>query len=372
MLLFALLLVQTTAFSQAVIDITNPLSIAREKEIIEIPWKLVTDIYPVISSIDFQVVETGTKKQVPYQLAYQGTEKVQNLLVQVTVAAKGKLQLRIQKGKPAIFPSQTYCRYVPERKDDFAWENNKIAFRVYGSALEKFPKENAFGIDVWVKRTDSLVLNERYKSGDYHTDRGNGLDYYHVGYTLGAGGIVPYLKDSLCFPKNYAHWQVLDNGPLRSSFRLDYNAWDAGGERVSATKTISLDAGSQLSKTVVHYFFENRPILPVAVGIIKREQQGTACFDELNGVMGYWEPVHGKDGTTGVGCVFTKPVSRMLMNKEHLLSIASTKPNDPFIYYHGAAWDKAGEITDSKQWFNYLLHFQQKITQPMVVEIRRP
>ena len=27
--------------------------------------------------------------------------------------------------------------YVPERKDDFAWENDKIAFRAYGKALRK-------------------------------------------------------------------------------------------------------------------------------------------------------------------------------------------------------------------------------------------
>ena len=35
--------------------------------------------------------------------------------------------------------------------------------------LEK-QKDNAYGYDVWVKRTNKMVLNERYKRADYHTD----------------------------------------------------------------------------------------------------------------------------------------------------------------------------------------------------------
>lgn len=69
-----------------------------------------------------------------------------------------------------------YGRYVPERKGDFAWENDKITFRMYGKVLESTPKEMAYGIDVWVKKTDRMVLNERYKRGHYHDDLGDGMD----------------------------------------------------------------------------------------------------------------------------------------------------------------------------------------------------
>ena len=40
---------------------------------------------------------------------------------------------------------KTFCRFVPERSDDFAWENDKIAFRAYGPALSA-SAENS-GID---------------------------------------------------------------------------------------------------------------------------------------------------------------------------------------------------------------------------------
>src|SRR5699024_9190524 len=126
---------------------------------------------------------------------------------------------------------KTYCRYVPERKDDFAWENDRIAFRAYGKALEG-TNEDAHGFDVWVKRTDQPVLNRRYKGNDYHNDHGDGLDYYHVGLTLGAGNIAPYTNDSIRYPGNYRKWKVLDNGPIRSTFQLFYDSWKVEGKDV--------------------------------------------------------------------------------------------------------------------------------------------
>ena len=42
------------------------------------------------------------------------------------------------------------ARYVPERADDFVFENNLIAGRIYGKALEGNPTSP--GIDIWVKK----------------------------------------------------------------------------------------------------------------------------------------------------------------------------------------------------------------------------
>ena len=47
-------------------------------------------------------------------------------------------------------------------KDDFAWENDKIAFRMYGPALEA-DGEVSSGIDVWSKSTPRLVINDWYQ-----------------------------------------------------------------------------------------------------------------------------------------------------------------------------------------------------------------
>lgn len=370
--LFTVLMgMQFHAYSQATIEINNPTSVSRDEEVVEIAWVKVLAAYPEIDTTNFYIFNLKTKKQVPYQLEFRGKAEVQNLLLQVSVGAKGSLQLQIKHGKPATFASKTYCRYVPERKDDFAWENDKIAFRMYGKSLEKSPVEMAYGVDVWVKRTDKLIINDWYKRNDYHTDNGEGMDYYKVGFTLGAGDIAPYVDDTIRFSKNYTQWKVLDNGPLRSTFQLTYDEWNVAGQKVSVIKTISLDAGSQLNKVEVNYSFDKTATLPVAIGIIRRKEPGVEWFDETHGTMGYWEPAHGNDGTTGVGCVLIQPVLQMLMNKVHLLTIATVTSNEAFVYYSGAAWDKAGIITSSKGWFDYLEKFGKQISEPVIITLQK-
>jgi hypothetical protein len=119
------------------------------------------------------------------------------------------------------------------------------------------------------------------------------------------------------------------------------------------------------------YQFDHSSGLPVAAGIIKRKELGIIWLNENNGVMGYWEPTHKTKGTTGVGCVFIQPVQLMMLNKEHLLTVLETKSNNPLIYYTGAAWDKAGIITSSEKWFEYLTFYKQKLENPLKVFIHK-
>lgn len=344
--------------------VSNPTSSGRTGEILEIPYERVAE--KLGGDTTFRVVDAATGAQVPYQLEYRGQEEPLHLLLQVDVPAGGKLNLRLEKGAPAPVKPMTFARYVPERLDDFAWENDKIAFRMYGKALEGRPGD-AHGIDVWTKRTSELVIDKWYKTGDYHADHGEGLDYYSVGLTLGAGDIAPYSGDSLYFPKHYRRHEVLDNGPLRSTFRLDYDEWEAGGSPVKASKTISLDAGSQLSRFEVRFELGGQKELPVAVGIVQRERPGEILTEAASGLMGYWEPEHGKDGITGVGIVFRSPVTEMKLAGGHLMGLGTAKDREPFVYYNGAAWNKAGEIGSAAEWFGYLKDFKARLDQPLVV-----
>lgn len=301
------------------IDIKNNSNSNRKESIVSIKWESILSRYPQIDTTNFIVLNLKTKKQLPFQLEHQGRKNIQNLLIQVDVNAKSTLSLSLQKGKPQIFEIKTYARFVPERKDDFAWENDHIAFRTYGKAIEK-TKEDAYGIDIWVKRTNKMIINERYKTGDYHVDHGNGMDYYHVGHTLGAGNMAPFINDTIRYSGNYYQWKVLDNGPLRSSFTLSYDTWNAGGIKVKATKTISLDAGSRLNRIENVFLYEGANPLPVVVGIVKRPEAGIISLNEQQGIMGYWEPTHGPDGTTAVGSILSTPVSTMMIDTTQLLA----------------------------------------------------
>ncbi|MGQ7947292.1 DUF4861 family protein [Flavobacterium sp. WC2509] len=357
------------AQTKATISIQNNTVLERKEAVVAIKWETVLSQYPKIDTTNFVVINSVTKKQIPFQLEHHGNKTIQNLLVQVDVKAKSAVQLSIEKGKPSAFETKTYGRYVPERLDDFAWENDRIAFRAYGKALEG-SKDNAYGLDVWIKRTDKMVINERYKLGEYHVDHGNGLDYYKVGFTLGAGDMAPYVKDTVRYSVNYHRWKILDSGLLRFTFRLEYDTWNAGGIKVKVTKMITLDAGSQLNRIENVYTYEGNKPLPVVVGIAKRPETGVLSLNEQQGIMGYWEPIHGTDGTTGVATILSTPVSNITVGTEQLLAKTEVKNNEPVVYYAGAAWDKGAKITNATQWFDYLNTFSQELKNPLVVTIK--
>jgi hypothetical protein len=314
----------------------------------------------------FKLIDKASNKELPYQLVLDKEKKPKDILVFTSLKAGQKLQLLSQKSKPSPLKPLTFARYVPERLDDFTWENDRIAFRTYGKALEG-TKGDAYGLDVWAKRTTDLVIDRRYKHGDYHHDLGDGLDYYHVGKTLGAGNAAPYLDGKIHYSANYHSYQVIENGPLRSSFALGYDAWTVGTKTLTAVKTISLDAGSQLNLIDIKYSYGGTDSLDVAVGIIKREEAGTVLFDEKQGIMAYWEPTHGADGTTGVGVILEHRIKEIKIQDSQFLAIVRLAPGQHLRYYQGAAWDKAGQITSSADWFSYLYTFKNNIKNPWLL-----
>ena len=81
------------------------------------------------------------------------------------------------------------ARYVPERFDDFAWESDRIAHRIYGQALIKAEGTISSGADVWIKKDRRLILDEMYATKHYHEDNGSFMDDYRVGKSRGCGGL---------------------------------------------------------------------------------------------------------------------------------------------------------------------------------------
>lgn len=350
----------------AAVKLKNNSRWERVGEVVEIDFDLLS---PKLKGVgDLKVVNAETGEELVYQIEYKGTDQPKNLLVQATLPAEGEVVLHLKRGMPSAFPPQTFARYVPERKDDFAWENNLVAFRMYGKALEN-TNENAFGIDVWAKRTSRLIIDKWYKHGDYHTDHGEGLDYYSVGFTLGGGDIAPFVDDSIYFSRNYERHAVLDNGPLRSTFQLFYGSWEVNGVSVTATKEITLDAGSQLNRITVQYQLDSVGQLPAVVGIVKRKDPGEIYFSEERNIMGYWEPPYKNEGNMGVGCILIGGMQEFKIHKGHLLSLITVTDHQPIVYYAGAAWSKAKQIASPEEWFHYLTAFADKIDHPVEISV---
>jgi hypothetical protein len=279
---------------------------------------------------------------------------VKNLLVQVSAKAGASLKLVATHGKRTVFPSKTFARYVPERYEDFAWENDVMAFRAYGKALES-TKENALGLDVWAKKTSELVIDKWYKKNDYHRDYGEGLDFYHVGNTLGAGNIAAFAGDQIVFPANYVKYEVLDNGPLRSTFRLHHAPWKVGDDQVQLVKEIQIDAGSYFNKITATFESAKKDSVGFCVGIRQNAGKDAVMLHEAAGTMGYWQPADPVNGIIGIGVQMKDIQGEMKQHNGHVLFTSKIASGAPIVYYMGAAWDKKGDFTTADEWFQFLM-----------------
>ncbi|WP_291529053.1 DUF4861 domain-containing protein [Bacteroides sp. UBA939] len=393
--------------SVVTVTVSNPLAMERSGEMVEVDMSDISNQLKLADTAQIVVLNVDGE-QVPYQLTYN--EKV---IFPVTVAANGTATYTIQAGTPETFTVKTCGKHYPERVDDVAWENDLVAFRAYGPALQK-TGERAFGYDVWTKyntsepvvearyagelnpetkakiaelrKTDPKAARELYQSVSYHVDHGNGLDCYKVGPTLGGGTAALMPDGEIVYPYCYATQNILDNGPLRFTVKLVYNPLNIKGDStVIESRVVTLDAGSHLNKTVVTY--ENlKENTPVATGIVLHEPDGAVVADAANGYITYVDPTDNVDNNNGkifIGAAFpaaVKEAKSLLFSEEekvkerggadgHLLAISDYEPGSEYVYYWGSAWDKA-DIKTPEAWNEYMAGYAQKVRNPLAVTIK--
>jgi rhamnogalacturonyl hydrolase YesR len=258
-------------------------------------------------------------------------------------------------------PRRAFGRHVPERMDDFAWENDRIAFRMYGPALQA-TGEISSGIDVWVKSTRRLVIDDWYEKNDYHHDHGEGLDYYKVGPSRGCGGIGIWDGKQLHVSKNWTRCKVLQNGPDKVVFELTYAPWEAGERKVWETKRITLEAGSNLNRIESTLESDKPGELIVGIGITTRKGGGSREWMEPSkGILAYWEPPHPEHGSIGCGVIVDPSrLADVKWTSGHLLALVKVEPGKPLVYHAGAGWSKSGDFKDADAWFEYLKRFKPR------------
>ena len=276
-----------------------------------------------------------------------------------------------QTFKPAAY--KAYGRFVRERFDDYAWENDLIAHRTYGRALETWLGEplTSSAIDIWSKLNPTLIINEWYMMGDafYHQMNSNGGDDYSAGTTRGDGGNGLWADNRLWVSKNFIHSRTLASGPIRVLFELDYAPFDVNGKPVAETMRVSLDAGSQMDHYIVTYKPETTTTLTPAVGLkkVKGEQRK---FNAAIGTLAIWEPMEQKRGMQGVAVIVDpKNFVQQAEDKQNNLLVLKTAADNSISYWAGFAWDKAGKITSQEAWNKYVADFAQGVQSPIEVSV---
>ena len=254
-----------------------------------------------------------------------------------------------------------FGRFVPEREDDFAWENDKVAFRVYGPSSGG--KGQVSGVDAWFKKVPYSIIDKWYAGHmegiSYHEDHGEGYDPYHVGDSRGVGGTAVWV-DGVAWPAGkYKSYEVLQSGDDVIEFTLQYE-WETPLGLTAETKTVSLALGEQLYRVNSVFTVDGKPAsLPIAIGLTTHDGSAQVSSNGENGRISTWEVIDSQGLGTGVLMAPGRTSQTMHTPSEekdasHIWLVTSSDENGALSFRAGFAWQAAGDITTDDQWTDYL------------------
>jgi hypothetical protein len=351
----------------------NKLPIARPNQTLELPAK---DLAPLG---DKDLAKTHVKDSAGKEVLCQavdtdGDYTPDQLIFQVDFAPGENKTFTVVVGEKRVYtkdPFKAYGRFARERFDDFCWENDRIAHRMYGKALETWVREplTSSTVDIWSKRTSKMVINDWYMADNYHTDIGEGADFYSAGPSRGCGGNGLWAADKLWVSKNFVHSRVLANGPIRVMFELNYEPFDVNGTKVAEIKRVTLDAGQNLDRFQSFYKPEPPAALTTAIGLKKVNGE----VKDLNAERGWlvkWERMDKNAGNQGLAIIVDpKTFAKQTEDRLNLLVLAQVPENTCATYWAGFCWDKSGSFADYNAWKTYVDEFAQGLLSPIEVKI---
>ncbi|WP_262886031.1 DUF4861 family protein [Sunxiuqinia indica] len=248
---------------------------------------------------------------------------------------------------------RTYVRFA--RGKEIAWENDRIAFRAYGPAVQH---QIGNGIDVWAKSVDYPILDKWYELNaqgkDYHTDRGEGCDFYNMGFKRGCGGLAVWINGKPYPSETFDSYKIRRNYSNKIEFQLNYNTWDVPDLELQESKIIEMKKGTNLFKVTSTLKCEQDKELTIAIGLTTFGNP-EIYQDKKHGLLSVWESINDEYGELGTA---------VLIDPEKFVGFASfdgdefilikVKTNIPFSYYSGAGWEKSEFFKNNHDWKKYI------------------
>lgn len=359
------------------------------EQVVELPLDSV--LQQLGTTADSLRVTEAAGLDVPFQLTHDG-----KLLIEAAVRKGGVACFTISKGQPQTFPMVCHGALHPERKDDFAWENDRGAYRVYGPALER-TGERSFGIDVWTKNTPELVVDQRfyvedivmmptvdslrrvdrhrgdslYRTISYHHDHGRGLDPYKVGATLGCGAPALMVADSIVMPYCFERYEVLDEGPLRFTVRLTQSPRVVCGDTIREHRVITLDKGSNFNRMTVSYDGLSRPVAFCSGVVVQREDPEPVVLGR--DFVSYTDPTDQPNvhhAPLYVAVLFPEGTVTTRQQQQHALGVLPQYRGEPYTYYFGSAWAKY-DVRTPQEWEARIAWYLRMLRHPLQVTLKK-
>jgi len=372
------------------VTLTNDLSIERTSETIEINLQELKE-HSFFKDLKSIAVKDQQDHTVMHQLLDVNQDSIFDYLIfQTNFNPKERKSFSIVFSDDIIVSKKpenySFCRFVPERIDDFAWENDKVAFRTYGPKCQNMFENNiagglvSSGIDCWTKKVDKPIINKWYKDylngKTYHKDYGEGLDAYHVGATRGCGGVALLDNDNnKIVSENFKNHIIIANGPIRSIFDLKYPSTSVNGVSVTETKRISIDLGSNLYKCTISY--NNLPEDNLAaIGLTYHKGNGKLTKNISKGWLSYKEPYQNSFLNTAIltnpkNIDFIKDTIDVKKDEsKNNFWIHSKIKNQKLEYWAGFFWMASKQFENEAKWTKYLSDKAQKMENPIRIEIK--
>jgi len=382
--------------ASATLTVTHDLTIARPAETITVPWSEINRVLPGAMLQHIAVKDTAGRV-LPYQVTNVAPEAKDpqgvgiaygDLIFQHDFAAGEKsatFTVETIDAVAPVFPTQAFVRLIPERLDDIAWENDRIAHRTYGPALAAPAAPGSgkevlitSGLDVWCKRVSYPIVDRWYNKGHdhYHKDEGEGMDMYQVGPSRGCGGTGIWLGDRLYVSGNFETCRIIANGPIRAIFELTFDTWAADGVFVTEVKRFTVDAGHNLD--LIESTFTatgNAKELTIGIGLNKnpadrgQDPKITVTPTPSEGSLTQWvaQKTNGALGTAIV--VPSDAFLRITEDARNHLILARAIPGQPLRYLAGAGWDRSGQFPDQAAWQAYVANAAACARSPVKVTV---
>ncbi len=256
-----------------------------------------------------------------------------------------------------VVQPKVFGRFVPERKDDFAWENEFAAWRMYGPALKAENPSN--GVDLWLKASPELIVDSFYYREHvlglpYHINYGKGLDCYKVGHTCGAGGLIVLANDTTYIGGPYDRWTILEQTPERFVFRLEYDSLLVAGHILQESITITAEAGEPMNRADVVLTGNYDGELLVGGGIYMHDTiDHFEVYEELGTVYYEEDALSDKtaaqmnydfNGSTSQGRIYltvrTPDATVTDIQDGNLIAVKDYQLGDTLTYFFGATWSE--------------------------------
>lgn len=367
---------------------------ANRCDVVEVPAAKVFETLGICGGRQFIVLD-GDNVEQPYQITRDG-----KVLVQAFVAPRAAVTFKFVCGQPKDARLDCNGRIYPNREDDLTWENDKSAWRMYGpkmhakgvSGFDTFAKNVTYPIQdvLYHNELTSYAVNARLKKqgrgGEwaqihrdvytYHRDRGQGMDAYTVGGTLGAGAPALLKDGALVMPDVYEKAEILENGPLR--FAVKMRMYEQDGVR--ETRVFQQDKGTHLARVEVTYDGVAAGT-PVVSGIVVHKSQPDAyVIDKKWRYVAYSDALdtpQGQNGQLFIACLYPnkmKSLRYMPLAEEraggigHVVGEAQYSDKAPFVYYAGSAWSKY-DVPSMDVWRAVLQHYSTCLANPLEVAV---